>query len=88
MGTWCSGITSASHAEGPGFKSQWVQDCHRRYNLINIEFLLAKLTITDPLHASRVVSRLCVAVLRMSPELGGALPHVGGVIFGVVRRGC
>ena len=21
---WCSGITSASHAEGPGFKSQWV----------------------------------------------------------------
>ena len=24
-GTWCSGITSASHAEGPGFKSQWVQ---------------------------------------------------------------
>ena len=21
-GTWCSGITSASHAEGPGFKSQ------------------------------------------------------------------
>ena len=22
-GTWCSGITSASHAEGPGFKSQW-----------------------------------------------------------------
>ena len=23
-GTWCSGITSASHAEGPGFKSQWV----------------------------------------------------------------
>ena len=25
MGSWCSGITSASHAEGPGFKSQWVQ---------------------------------------------------------------
>ena len=24
MGTWCSGITSASHAEGPGFKSQCV----------------------------------------------------------------
>ena len=23
-GTWCSGITSASHAEGPGFKSQSV----------------------------------------------------------------
>ena len=23
-GSWCSGITSASHAEGPGFKSQWV----------------------------------------------------------------
>ena len=23
-GTWCSGITSASHAEGPGFKSQRV----------------------------------------------------------------
>ena len=36
-GTWCSGITSASHAEGPGFKSQcvhlrrWTGDClHRR----------------------------------------------------------
>ena len=25
MGLWCSGITSASHAEGPGFKPQWVQ---------------------------------------------------------------
>ena len=25
MGSWCSGITSASHAEGPGFKSQRVQ---------------------------------------------------------------
>ena len=24
VGSWCSGITSASHAEGPGFKSQWV----------------------------------------------------------------
>ena len=24
VGTWCSGITSASHAEGPGFKSQCV----------------------------------------------------------------
>ena len=23
-GTWCSGITSASHAEGPGFKSRCV----------------------------------------------------------------
>lgn len=23
-GSWCSGITSAPHAEGPGFKSQWV----------------------------------------------------------------
>ena len=26
-GTWCSGITSASHAEGPGFKSQCVHVC-------------------------------------------------------------
>ena len=25
VGTWCSGITSASHAEGPGLKSQCVQ---------------------------------------------------------------
>ena len=24
QGTWCSGITSASHADGPGFKSQCV----------------------------------------------------------------
>ena len=29
-GTWCSGITSASHAEGPGFKSQCVHDVWQR----------------------------------------------------------
>ena len=29
-GTWCSGITSASHAEGPGFKSQCVHLCRAR----------------------------------------------------------
>ena len=27
-GTWCSGITSAPHAEGPGFKSQCVHFSH------------------------------------------------------------
>ena len=27
LGTWCSGITSASHAEGPGFNPQCVQCC-------------------------------------------------------------
>ena len=27
-GTWCSGITSAPHAEGPGFKSQCVHLLH------------------------------------------------------------
>ena len=40
-GSWCSGITSASHAEGPGFKSQWVHFTfpisravrHRGYNI-------------------------------------------------------
>ena len=26
LGTWCSGITSASHAEGPGLNPQCVQD--------------------------------------------------------------
>ena len=26
-GTWCSGITSASHAEGPGFNPQCVHSC-------------------------------------------------------------
>ena len=30
-GTWCSGITSAPHAEGPGFKSQ----CVHAYQLIS-----------------------------------------------------
>ena len=30
VGTWCSGITSASHAEGPGFKSQCVHLTKRR----------------------------------------------------------
>ena len=29
LGSWCSGITSASHAEGPGFKSQWVHFCRK-----------------------------------------------------------
>ena len=29
QGTWCSGITSASHAEGPGFKSQCVHEYAR-----------------------------------------------------------
>ena len=29
VGTWCSGITSASHAEGPGLKSQCVQATFR-----------------------------------------------------------
>ena len=32
MGTWCSGITSASHAEGPGFKSQCVHFSKPLYN--------------------------------------------------------
>ena len=27
VGAWCSGITSAPHAEGPGFKSQCVHVC-------------------------------------------------------------
>ena len=31
-GTWCSGITSASHAEGPGFKSQCVHSLGRNKN--------------------------------------------------------
>ena len=30
-GTWCSGITSASHAEGPGFKSQCVHVLNRTH---------------------------------------------------------
>ena len=29
-GTWCSGITSASHADGPGFKSQCVHSLLHR----------------------------------------------------------
>ena len=33
-GTWCSGITFASHAEGPGFKSQCVHIGHRAKNLL------------------------------------------------------
>ena len=33
-GTWCSGITSASHAEGPGFKSQCVHLSGRQSSLI------------------------------------------------------
>ena len=49
-GTWCSGITSASHAEGPGFNPQCV---HLRYTLANfavhlhytlVNFALRKVT--------------------------------------------
>ena len=39
VGTWCSGITSASHAEGPGFNPQcvhWMYDLPQRLSLIHI----------------------------------------------------
>ena len=87
-GSWCSGITSASYAEGPGFKSQWVQDCHRRGNWIKSDSCWSQSQSLIQFTCSRVVSFLCMAVLRVSSALGGALPHAGGVIFGVVGRGC
>ena len=37
-GSCCSGITSASHAEGPGFKSQWVHIVVNR-SLLNYAIL-------------------------------------------------
>jgi hypothetical protein len=36
-GTWCSGITSASHAEGPGFKSQCVHVGHHAPAFVGAE---------------------------------------------------
>ena len=35
LGTWCSGITSASHAEGPGFNPQCVHDQIAKQRLPN-----------------------------------------------------
>ena len=35
-GTWCSGITSASHAEGPGLKSQCV---HLRQTMPGVQHI-------------------------------------------------
>ena len=51
LGTWCSGITSASHAEGPGFKSQCV-------HIIVCVSCLRELCV----HAMQVesVDRMCV----------------------------
>ena len=51
LGTWCNGITSASHAEGPGFKSQCDHFSHllgnadkyslsKTYTLLNFPILL------------------------------------------------
>ena len=38
-GTWCSGITSASHAEGPGLKSQ----CVHLFILRSLRAIIAKI---------------------------------------------
>ena len=35
LGSWCSGITSALHAEGLGFKSNWVH-CRPSMHLMNV----------------------------------------------------
>ena len=45
MGTWCSGITSASHAEGPGFKSQ----CVHFSKLLCIPSTMFRLVLRVPL---------------------------------------
>ena len=42
MGSWCSGITSAPHAEGPGFKSQWVQYYERRCRASSVQYACAQ----------------------------------------------
>ena len=54
-GTWCSGITSASHAEGPGFKSQCV---HLSRSLAPVR-----------VDATAMPARWC-ALLRLLPDVG------------------
>ena len=45
-GTWCSGITSASHAEGPGFKSQCVHFMPRPEETLRAPPLLGQQSMT------------------------------------------
>ena len=69
-GTWCSGITSASHAEGPGLKSQCFQKLHCR--------VVGKTGNTLTKHMPRAIDRaspqpncnLCPGVAQCSPDIG------------------
>ena len=74
MGSWCSGITSTSHAEGPGFKSQWVH-----------KFLLA--SKVGQLNKNVAKLSICVFVslpLRFakSASSGNTVFRMGGHLLG------
>ena len=64
-GSWCSGITSASHAEGPGFKAQWVHSlpaspvCHQQqfFNLPSTSPASKKKPITQGRQQPRTQAR-------------------------------
>ena len=67
MGTWCSGITSASHAEGSGFKSQWVHSYGHccggvgtRQSLLVVSLLGTAMCVKD-FAPTALASYLCVS---------------------------
>ena len=83
MGAWCSGITSASHAEGPGFKSQCAHFVRRLSQISARQDRGNAVPIIICATASIVVSRtLCDAdgVCLRGPDSGFPLPRL---IFGV-----
>ena len=76
-GTWCSGITSASHAEGPGFKSQCVHArfCCHGSNTVSLPLPGVLMKATPPT-CGRLRDRarmcMCMACVRVSQREGRA----------------
>ena len=81
-GTWCSGITSASHAEGPGFKSQCVHVGRHGPAFVRAVIgadagrccaPLAKGAGTVHSFARRIYSRMVAVARRFKEDLGNIL---------------
>ena len=79
-GTWCSGITSASHAEGPGFKSQCVHfSCCVR--LAPSRFLRRRTKHTTASTCWQIRCSIVVSISACHAEDPGSIPG-GGVFSG------
>ena len=66
QGSLCSGITSASHAEGPGLKSQWVH-CPRNCNSNAVDWKSLRDPQTDK---ARRIKEEVLVVLGVCTHLG------------------